>query len=65
MNKILISLVGIFFLLVIFSLIGNFFNVDTIYYVPFMLWGIMLFIMNMFLEKEHINKFMKEAKNNI
>ena len=64
MNNIVVSLIGIFFLIVIFSLIGNFFNINPLYYVPFMLWGIMLFIFNAILEKKHINKFMKEIKNN-
>ena len=62
MNKFLISCIIIFFLIIIFSLIGNFFDIEQVYYLPFVLWGIGLCIMNMFLEKEHKNIFMKETK---
>ncbi len=61
MNKVLISCIIIFFLVVTFSLIGNFFDIDQLYYLPFVLWGVTLCIMNMFLEKKHENVFMKEV----
>ena len=60
MNHILLSIILIFFLTLIISLIGNFFDIDQLYYVPFILWFVALCIMNMFLEKNHENIFMKE-----
>ena len=60
MNQILLSIILIFFLTLIISLIGNFFDIDQLYYVPFILWFVALCIMNMFLEKNHENIFMKE-----
>ena len=62
MNNILVSCIIIFFLVITFSLIGNFFDIDQLYYLPFILWGMALCIMNMFLEKKHENRFMKETK---
>ena len=60
MNQILLSIIIIFFLTLTISLIGNFFDIDQLYYVPFILWFVALCIMNMFLEKNHENIFMKE-----
>lgn len=63
MNKILLSSIFIFFIALTMSLIGNFFDIDQLYYLPFMLWFIALCIMNMFLEKNHENIFMKEISS--
>lgn len=54
------SIAGIIFITTISSLLGSFFGVHDKYYVPFMVWFIALFLFNMFLEKQHINIFMKE-----
>jgi hypothetical protein len=54
------SIAGIIFVTTISSLLGSFFDVDEKFYVPFMVWFIALFLFNMFLEKQHINIFMKE-----
>ena len=44
------------------SLFGRFFDIDVIYYMPFMAWIVAIFIFNMFLEKHSHNIFMKEIK---
>lgn len=57
------SIAGIIFIITVSSLLGNFFDIQPKFYIPFMVWLISLFIFNMFLEKQHINIFMKEIKN--
>ena len=42
--------------------IGTFFDVGLTYYLPFMLWIIALCIFNLFLDKEHVNIYLKEVK---
>ncbi len=59
MNKLLISLLGIIVSTSIISLISNFFDISPLYYMPFMMWIIALFLFNIFLEKETSNLFMK------
>ncbi len=63
MNQILLSFILIFFITIIVSLLGSFFDINQLYYLPFILWFIALCIMNMFLEKNHENIFMKEITN--
>tara|TARA_B100001778_G_C18390022_1_gene539331 strand:+ start:41 stop:232 length:192 start_codon:yes stop_codon:yes gene_type:complete len=63
MNKLWISLAGIIFTTTILSLLAKFFDVQEIYYIPFMIWIIALFLFNIFLEQEHKNVFMKEIRN--
>ena len=60
MNKFLLSIGGIIFITTVSSLLGSFFDIQEKFYVPFMVWFIALFVFNMFLEKQHINIFMKE-----
>ena len=43
-------------------IIGTFFDVGLTYYLPFMLWIIALCIFNLFLDKEHVNIYLKEVK---
>ena len=47
--------------ILIFSgyLIGKFFDISLEYYMPFLLWLLALCIFNMFLDKQHVNIYMK------
>lgn len=63
MKNFLISLVGIVVVGYLFSLIANFFDIKSTYYIPFTAWIISLLIFNMFLEQNHENIFMKEMTN--
>ena len=60
MNNIAVSFLIIFILLVSGSLIGKFFDISLIYYMPFLLWLVGLCIFNMFLDKQHVNIYMKD-----
>ena len=62
MNNIAVSFLIIFILLVSGSLIGKFFDISLIYYMPFLLWLVGLCIFNMFLDKQHVNIYMKDSK---
>jgi len=62
MNNFLVSIFGIIIVISIMSLFGRFFDIDVIYYMPFMAWIVAIFIFNMFLEKHSHNIFMKEIK---
>ena len=62
MNNIAVSFLIIFILLVSGSLIGKFFDISLIYYMPFLLWLVGLCIFNMFLDKQHVNIYMKDTK---
>ena len=63
MNKFLTSLIGIIVFTSIMSLLGKFFDIDPMYYIPFMMWIIAIFVFNMFLDKETTNLFMKDIQN--
>lgn len=43
-------------------LIGKFFDVSLEYYMPFLLWLLALCIFNMFLDKQHVNLYLKDIK---
>ena len=62
MYNLIISLGGIFMLISVSSLIGRFFDIKEFYYMPFIYWGIALFIFNIFLDKQHQNIFMKNIE---
>ena len=62
MNNIAVSFLIIFILLVSGSLIGKFFDISMVYYMPFLLWLVGLCIFNMFLDKQHVNIYMKDSK---
>ena len=62
MNNIAVSFLIIFILLVSGSLIGKFFDISLIYYMPFLLWLVGLCIFNMFLDKQHVNIYLKDSK---
>ena len=62
MNNIAVSFLIIFILLVSGSLIGKFFDISLIYYMPFLLWLVGLCIFNMFLDKQHVNIYIKDIK---
>ena len=62
MNNIAVSFLIIFILIVSGSLIGKFFDISLIYYMPFLLWLVGLCIFNMFLDKQHVNIYMKDSK---
>ena len=63
MNNFLVSIFGIIIVTTIMSLFGKFFDINLLYYVPFMAWIVAIFIFNMFLEKETHNIFMGDIKN--
>jgi hypothetical protein len=49
-------------LVLIFSgyLIGTFFGISLEYYMPFLIWLLALCIFNIFLDKKHVNVYLKE-----
>jgi len=59
MNNIGFSLLIMSILIISGYLIGNFFGIGLEYYMPFLLWLIALCIFNMFLDKQHVNIYMK------
>jgi hypothetical protein len=61
MNNIGFSLLIITILIISGYLIGNFFGIGLEYYMPFLLWLIALCIFNMFLDKQHVNIYMKNT----
>ena len=63
MNKFLTSLIGIIVFTSIISLLSKFFDIDPMYYIPFMMWIIAIFVFNMFLDKEPSNLFMQDIQN--
>jgi len=63
MNNFLISFIGIIIITTVISLISNFFDISTIYYIPFLGWIIALLLFNIFLDKNKTNIFMQEIKN--
>ena len=62
MNNIAVSFLIIFILIISGSLIGKFFDISMVYYMPFLLWLVGLCIFNMFLDKQHVNIYMKDSK---
>lgn len=62
MNNLLMSLSGIIFITSLFGLIGKFFDIEPYFYIPFLAWFVALLIFNIFLEKHHLNVFMREIK---
>jgi uncharacterized membrane-anchored protein len=62
MNKILISLGVIFVLIMVISMIGNFFNIKQEYYLPYIFWLVTLCVLNILLDEQHENVFMKNIK---
>ena len=52
MNKVLISLGSIFLLYGTLSLLGNFFGINPIYYVPFIAWFTALALFNLLLNNK-------------
>ena len=65
MNNIAVSFLIIFILVASGSLIGKFFDISLTYYMPFLLWLVGLCIFNMFLDKQHVNIYMKDSKETI
>tara|TARA_X000000368_G_C23043936_1_gene718270 strand:+ start:2568 stop:2759 length:192 start_codon:yes stop_codon:yes gene_type:complete len=63
MNNFLVSIIGILISVSVVSLMGKFFDIDGFYYIPFLAWIIGLLIINMFLDKEHVNIFMKQLES--
>ena len=51
-------------LVLIFSgyLIGKFFGISLEYYMPFLIWLLSLCIFNIFLDKNHVNVYLENAK---
>ncbi len=62
MNKILISLGVIFVLIMVISMIGNFFNIKQEYYLPYIFWLVTLCVLNILLDEQHENVFMKDIR---
>ena len=52
-------------LILIFSgyLIGTFFSIGLEYYMPFLIWLLALCVFNIFLDKKHVNVYLKEVKS--
>lgn len=52
-------------LVLIFSgyLIGKFFGIGLEYYMPFLVWLLALCVFNIFLDKNHVNVYLKEEKS--
>ena len=61
-NNIVISLVLMFILMFSGYLIGNFFGIGLEYYMPFLVWLLALCVFNIFLDKNHVNVYLKEVK---
>ncbi len=59
MNNIGFSLLIMTILIISGYLIGKFFGIGLEYYMPFLLWLLALCIFNMFLDKQHVNIYMK------
>ena len=59
MNNIIVSFVIMLIIILCGYLIGKFFDVGLQYFMPFLLWLLALCIFNMFLDKQHVNIYMK------
>jgi hypothetical protein len=62
MNNIGLSFLFMFILILSGYLIGKFFDISLEYYMPFLLWLLALCIFNMFLDKQHVNIYMKNIQ---
>jgi hypothetical protein len=62
MNNIALSFLLMFIIVISSYLIGSFFDVGLQYYMPFLLWFLALCIFNMFLDKQHVNIYMKKIE---
>jgi hypothetical protein len=62
MNNVALSFLIMIILITSGYLIGKFFDVSLDYYMPFLLWLLALCIFNMFLDKKHVNVYMKDIK---
>ena len=62
-NNIVISF-GLMFILIISGYsIGTFFGIKLEYYMPFLVWLLALCVFNIFLDKNHVNVYLKEEKS--
>jgi hypothetical protein len=59
-NNILLSLSLMLILMLSGYSIGTFFDVGLEYYMPFLVWLLALCIFNIFLDKNHVNVYLKE-----
>jgi len=59
MNELLMTSVALFSIITIASLLGRFFSIPVGIYLPFVLWGVAIYLFNIFLSKEHTNSFMQ------
>jgi hypothetical protein len=62
MNNTILSFLIMFIIIVSGYLIGKFFDVGLQYFMPFLLWLLALCIFNMFLDKQHVNIYMKKIE---
>lgn len=60
MNNTVVSISLIAFISMCGILIANFFDIDLIYYLPFLGWFIVLCIFNIFLDKTENNIYMED-----
>ena len=63
MNKLLLSIVGIFLIYGTGKLIGNFFGINMVYVLPFIGWFIALILFYLILDEQHTNIFMETLKS--
>jgi len=61
MNSILVSLILIIIISGVGGLLGSFFDIPTYFYLPYIVWGVGLCLLNLVLEKVHKNKFMENV----
>ena len=62
LKTILISFGFMFILIITGTAIGDFFDIGHLYYVPFMMWGVALTIINLILFKTRENIYLKDLK---
>ena len=63
MNKFLLSIVGIFLIYGTGKLIGNFFDINMLYILPFISWFIALILFYLILDEKQKNIFMLKLNN--
>ena len=63
MNKLLLSIVGIFLIYGTGKLIGNFFGINMLYILPFISWFIALILFYLILDEKQKNIFMFKLNN--
>ena len=59
MNRILITFVLMIFIIVVGGLIGNFFDLESEYYMPYLCWGIALCIFSLILNNNYENIYLQ------